>query len=129
MRWGCIIALLVVGTAGAQDSRGSVARACRGAIARLPELGIRTTFVAVDAETGAVIANLKSWVPRDERSALHTADCAGGEARPRTSERSALSPPTNTHKSDEGKNKKKYKRYEKIRNIKNINFSSKFTFE
>ena len=55
MRLGILIALLAAGTASAQDSVGSVGRACRKALQGLSKDGIVTLFVAVDARTGDVI--------------------------------------------------------------------------
>ena len=56
MRLGILIALLAAGTASAQDSAGSVARACRKALQGLSKYGIVSSFVAMDARTGDVIA-------------------------------------------------------------------------
>ena len=56
MRLGILIALLAAGTASAQDSAGSVARSCRKAFQGLSKHGIVSSFVAMDARTGDVIA-------------------------------------------------------------------------
>lgn len=60
MRLGILIALLAVGTARAQDSAGSVARACQRALSALSKHGITSTFVAMDVKTGDVVASRRA---------------------------------------------------------------------
>lgn len=56
MRWGFIAALLIVGTIEAQRSRGSVSGSCWRAIEKVSKSGVETTFLAIDVETGEVVA-------------------------------------------------------------------------